>query len=458
MGKAFIQESTLTDIADAIRLRKGVNDTFLPSQMAAALKGATVALDVIEDGVNFYDYDGTLLYAYTQDEVLASGWKLPPLPDRTKENLINDGWNWTAEQIVSYVNSNHWYLAVGCTYHTNDNRTYIYLDVFETNTNRQLCIYTGSSSEIKVNWGDGTTADLLNQTSTVVTLTHDYVQDSGVKKEYVITIEANGMWRFGTSYMCGTENANSSSRIKKILLSNNFNSILSYCFASLTHLEKISLYISSSSSANNSTNVFQGCTSLRHITMPPCNHNFNQYAYDGCSSLQSVSIAYGNYQNMLRAYSGTKLKNISLIARSMANGYTFSESGLQRYRVLSSNATIGTQSFYNCAELFQLELNAATTTINASAIRNCTSLIELTIPENVASLGGYALAGNTSLKRLYMRPKTPPAIASTTLNNLPPDCKIYVWHDYLADYQQDASWSAFANQIYPYNYDLNMEV
>lgn len=37
MAKAFIQESTLTDIADAIRSKNGSSDTYLPSQMASAI-------------------------------------------------------------------------------------------------------------------------------------------------------------------------------------------------------------------------------------------------------------------------------------------------------------------------------------------------------------------------------------------------------------------------------------
>lgn len=38
MGKAFIQESTLTDIADAIRSKNGSSDTYLPSEMAQAIQ------------------------------------------------------------------------------------------------------------------------------------------------------------------------------------------------------------------------------------------------------------------------------------------------------------------------------------------------------------------------------------------------------------------------------------
>ena len=48
--------------------------------------------------VNFYDYDGTLLYAFTLYEIQDMD-ELPPGPDHTDEGLIFDDWNWTLEQL-----------------------------------------------------------------------------------------------------------------------------------------------------------------------------------------------------------------------------------------------------------------------------------------------------------------------------------------------------------------------
>lgn len=46
MGKAFIQESTLTDIADAIRSKNGSSDTYLPSEMAQAIQNIPTGGDI----------------------------------------------------------------------------------------------------------------------------------------------------------------------------------------------------------------------------------------------------------------------------------------------------------------------------------------------------------------------------------------------------------------------------
>lgn len=46
-----------------------------------------------ESDINFWDYDGTLLYAWTLAE-LATKTELPPLPSH--DGLICQGWNWDA--------------------------------------------------------------------------------------------------------------------------------------------------------------------------------------------------------------------------------------------------------------------------------------------------------------------------------------------------------------------------
>lgn len=53
-----------------------------------------------DDPVKFWDYDGTLLYSYTDAEALALT-SLPPNPSHT--GLTAEGWNWTLAEIKSYA-------------------------------------------------------------------------------------------------------------------------------------------------------------------------------------------------------------------------------------------------------------------------------------------------------------------------------------------------------------------
>ena len=76
---------------------------------------------VTESDVNFYDYDGTLLYSYTTAEANALT-SLPDLPDRKSEGLTAQEWNYTLAQIQTIVKAD-----VGVTYITTDGKTYAYL-------------------------------------------------------------------------------------------------------------------------------------------------------------------------------------------------------------------------------------------------------------------------------------------------------------------------------------------
>ena len=54
----------------------------------------------VDKGVNFIDYDGTILYSYTPDEI-ASLKTLPRNPSH--KGLTAQGWNWSLDDILVYL-------------------------------------------------------------------------------------------------------------------------------------------------------------------------------------------------------------------------------------------------------------------------------------------------------------------------------------------------------------------
>ena len=62
------------------------------SRSSAASQG------VLPNEINFYDYDGSLLYSFAIYEMQDMD-ELPEGPDHTDDGLIFDGWNWTLEQL-----------------------------------------------------------------------------------------------------------------------------------------------------------------------------------------------------------------------------------------------------------------------------------------------------------------------------------------------------------------------
>ena len=113
------------DIKSSIEA-KGVN---VPS--SAALDDYSGYVDRIQQGggiveesdVNFYDYDGTILYAYTKADFLALN-EMPANP--THQGLTAQGWNWVLADAKSYVNK-YGGLIIGQNYITDDGKTRLYV-------------------------------------------------------------------------------------------------------------------------------------------------------------------------------------------------------------------------------------------------------------------------------------------------------------------------------------------
>lgn len=135
---------------------------------------------VHEKEVNFYDYDGTCLYAYTVEEAQALT-ELPSLPERP--GLICQGWNWSLEDIKARNRTAN----VGATYITDDGTTRIYIHLEDGRTSPMLGVYLNGT--VYVDWGDGTTPTTLTGKNTVVyTPNHNYAEPG----DYVIRLTVDG--------------------------------------------------------------------------------------------------------------------------------------------------------------------------------------------------------------------------------------------------------------------------
>ena len=78
--------------------------------------------------VNFYDYDGTVVYSYTKEEFLEMA-ELPANPAHAR--LSAQGWNWTIEAAQSYV-TKYGSCEIGQSYITDDGRTRLYVRIGRT--------------------------------------------------------------------------------------------------------------------------------------------------------------------------------------------------------------------------------------------------------------------------------------------------------------------------------------
>lgn len=130
-----------------------------------------------ESDINFWDYDGTLLYSWTLAE-LATKTELPPLPSH--DGLICQGWNWTLADIKDAGRE----LDIGALYITDDGKTRLYVDVdTETWDDFVLNYWQSNINTTTVDWGDGTTPETKDASSWIE---HRHVY--AASGSYVITM------------------------------------------------------------------------------------------------------------------------------------------------------------------------------------------------------------------------------------------------------------------------------
>ena len=372
MSKAFINESTLTDIADAIRSKTGGNSTYLPSEMAAAIE--SISTKPLEPkAVNFYDYDGTLIYSYTKSEAMALT-ELPPFPTN-HENLVGESYNWTLDEIkynLSAVCGTQ--IDVACFYITQDGLTHMYVEVEPGKSSLNLqCVSLTSNSQL--NWGDGSGSVTIQ--NYLRSFSHTYSVSATCVFDVVITGGNNSTLSIG----------NNSSNIKSITI--NFASNVSKYLTKFSCKQTVSssVYMSyntqySSSDVNfgwakdfnlkylpitrnaliSGAYAFQNNINLEVVSIPPTITTIPQYGFINCVSLKNITIPATSATTILRTtcYPAQGLRtvatppNVSFPGASNFNGCV----GLTTAYINSPN--MDSQMFYNCTNLKTLYVNSVT--------------------------------------------------------------------------------------------------
>ena len=172
-----VLDAGLKQVADAIREKGGTSDNLaFPTGMAAAVSaiqaggggggtgGSTTVESVPAKDVNFYDYDGTRIAAYTLTEARALT-ALPTPP--AHEGLVFEGWNWE----LSEINALKFPMEVGAQYYTDDDSVRFYLCI-EDIARSEVGFTLGGSVSVscQIDWGDGTVESGIKR----VAVSHKY--------------------------------------------------------------------------------------------------------------------------------------------------------------------------------------------------------------------------------------------------------------------------------------------
>ena len=342
-------DANLTTIADAIRAKGGTSDALVfPSGFVSAVQaiqaggGGTMPSASSKD-VNFYDYDGTILYSYTLEEAQT----LTALPDGpVHAGLVFDGWNYSLESVKSLTKP----VNIGAMYSTDDGTTRIYIHLEDGRTSPMLGICPNGT--VTVDWGDGTTPDILTGTSLTTVQwapTHNYASPG----DYVIKLTVEG-----------------EAQLYGYNITNAYSYILRYgSGADLRNrvYQNSILKVEIGTGIRIGDYAFYNCYSLSSITIPDGVTRIGNYAFYNCSSLSSITIQDG--VTSIGDYAFYYCFSLSSI--TIPNGVT----------------SIGTRSFYNCYGIGYYDftaLSAVPTLSNTNAFNGISADCEIRVPSTLA--------------------------------------------------------------------------
>lgn len=377
MAKNDNLKDFITDIADAIRAKKGSNALINPQNFSSEIAsietggGMDWLNDVTQKDVNFYDYDGRRLYSYSWEEAVALT-ELPALP--TRKGLVCQEWNYTLDDIKA---QSHHKADIGATYITDDGKTRIYHET--TTDNASVTIgYTdnvteNNKAEVIVDWGDGTTS--IHGGSGNAQESHTYAK-AGV---YMITLEVPE--EHGNTYF----EFFSGSRLIKVETGERMTFVENSATNKEKYLRTISLSRSIRGFSDTNTGVFQDTKRLEALIFPR-----------GCSV---------NY-TLLAKGSGVKVV-------SLPPAGTFNEKSAM---------------FNECNDLYSIVIPQGTTTIGSRCFSDCENLSNVALPNSITSINDAAFSGCSSLTQLiFSHFNAIPSIYNTSHYAIPNNCtSIYV--------------------------------
>ena len=149
-------------------------------------------------------------------------------------------------------------------------------------------------------------------------------------------------------------------------------SVISVCFTGNSECTSIGRY------------AFQGCVDLPNIVIPEKVRNMGFGVFSGCELLKTAGPTGHGY-------------DIEYGWTDIIPDYAFSNSSLEKIKLLDSISVIGRRAFANCVGLDEIEFPEELTELGESAFTNCVGLNEIQIPEKVKIIGDAAFEYCTNL-------------------------------------------------------------
>lgn len=356
--------------------------------------------------VNFYDYDGTCVHAYTVAEAQALS-KLPAGPEHP--GLVFQGWNWSLEGVNGLTRA----MNIGAMYTTDDGTTRLYITLQEGRTSPMLGV--GVNGTVTVDWGDGTEPDVLTGTNintTKWTPNHAYAKAG----DYVIRLTVDGEMAF-----TGTNGTNSYACILRYTSDVDWRNRV-YQSA----LRKVEC---GNGATTIKDNAFYFCRALTSVIIPEGTTSIGSYAFQGCSSLRFVTTPGYIGSNAFRDCTALLLVAIPESVRYVAD-----------------------YAFYSCMALASVIIPDGVTSMNANTFSSSHSLASVIVPKSVTSIANTAFYQCVGVAYYDFTAHTAvPTLSSTNaFTGIPTDCEIRVPAALYDEWIAATNWSTYVDYIKAY--------
>lgn len=265
---------------------------------------------LVEKAVNFWDYDGKLLYSYTIDEAHALT-ELPEGPIHDEQDFFTfSGWSVTLNNIQTepaFREVFALYKPIDSATYGTDNASLFYVRIAGKKALDLYCYKGSSSIKAFVNWGDGTIQE-ITATSATSKISHTYAEDG----LYTISIVSSGIVYFGgktdaTRFMYGSEWA-----LLSFVLGPTYHYPTKYAFSRNYHLKKACIL-----GFCNNDYPFYYCHYLRVVSVG----SVYSLVFPYCNALSrvrcggtAVDVYKDSYITTL-AYTGTSIKSFPTAVR-----------------------------------------------------------------------------------------------------------------------------------------------
>ena len=427
----------LTDVADAIREKKGTTEPINAQNFAEEIRTIESGETVVEKkDVSFYDYDGTLLFSYTIEEAQA----LTELPTpKGHEGLIFQGWNWDYEEVIALT----YPMNICATYITEDGATRFFLDVQEEEgVDIELSFTQSKSNSVLVDFGDG--SELATFEENAVNYIHHYS-----KGNYVLTFNNNGEITFKVidSYrgVLGHRASKGVNCLTKVWFGKDVSTFDSI-FQGASRLTKISIH--------KGVDITRGlcgfCANLKFVGVPkPINGIHTNFIHN--SGVEIIVLPSTTTSFSSGACSYASLKEILLPDGNITlnSSGCFGNNRLVEFRIPFGKTTLENAFLSNERHLCKIAIPEGIQSIGNSAFTQCVLITEFVFPSSLQSIGSstfsYCKPRVYDFSKVLVVPTLANANAFT--NGLPYYCKIVVPDTLYDEWIAATNWSTYADYI-----------